>query len=332
MSLLVVRCAGGPRQRGRAVGGALAEPIGRSLDLYRSFLERRGVATEATFPDLVEEIEGMAEGAGARPWELFAANAWEELEPILAAIPVERCTAFAVTGPGGTVLGHNEQWYAGDAGNVAVVVAGPDRGPAFASPSVAACLPAVGMNAAGLAQGVMSLSARDDGEGVPRVPVSSSALRSGDPEDLVGRATVPGRSGGYAYVVAEAGGRTFTVETSAARHALLPDVAAHTNHYLASGFADDGRLSDGSVSRLERLRTLLAERNPQTPQDAMDLLRDHDGDPQSICVHPDPADGDEAVSVLFSMVCHLEERKMWVAAGNPCTAPFEEIDAGGVLG
>jgi hypothetical protein len=26
------------------------------------------------------------------------------------------------------------------------------------------------------------------------------------------------------------------------------------------------------------------------------------------------------------MVCHLEERRMWVAAGNPCTAPYVEID------
>jgi isopenicillin-N N-acyltransferase-like protein len=58
----------------------------------------------------------------------------------------------------------------------------------------------------------------------------------------------------------------------------------------------------------------------------MEILRDHQGEPQGICLHPDPADGDEAASVLFSMVCHLEKRRMWVAAGNPCTARYEEID------
>jgi isopenicillin-N N-acyltransferase-like protein len=80
------------------------------------------------------------------------------------------------------------------------------------------------------------------------------------------------------------------------------------------------------VSRLERLRELLAERRPATPEDAMDILRDHDSVPQSICLHADPADGDEASAVLFSMVCHLEERRMWVAAGNPCIEPYREIE------
>jgi hypothetical protein len=60
-------------------------------------------------------------------------------------------------------------------------------------------------------------------------------------------------------------------------------------------------------------------------------LADHDSAPQAVCVHPDPADGDEAVGVLFSMVCHLEERRMWVADGTPCSAPFEEIDLGEAL-
>jgi isopenicillin-N N-acyltransferase-like protein len=345
VSMQIVRCAGSPHERGAAVGRALADRIHRSLAFYRGFFERRGLtaedlpgrlgpyreAAERTLPSLVEEIDGMAEGAAVPPWELFAANAWEELEPMLTAAPVDRCTAFAVSGPGGTILGHNEQWYAGDAGNTAVVVAEPDEGPAFASPSVVTCLPAVGMNAAGLAQGVMSLTARGDRKGIPRVPVSSAALRATTQEEHLERATIPNRSGGYAYVAAQAGGRTFTVETSAAGHATLGGVAAHTNHYLAPSLLADGWVDEGSVSRLNQLRALLDERNPRTPEQAMGLLNDHDCEPQAICVHPRDEDGDEAVGVLFSMVCHLEERRMWVADGNPCTAPFEEIDLDGVL-
>jgi isopenicillin-N N-acyltransferase-like protein len=346
VTVALVRIEGGYRDRGRAAGRALGERIHRSLAFYRGFLERRGVAPgdlprllgpyrdagRDGFPELFEEIEGTAEGAEVPVWDLLAANAWEELEPMLARTPVasDRCTSFAITGPQGTLLAHNEQWYAGDAGNTAVVVSEPEDGPAFASPTVVACLPAVGMNAAGLAQGVMSLSARTDGPGVPRVPVSSAALRAPHREELVRRATVPGRSGGYAYVVAETG-RPFTLETSATGHAVL-DVTAHTNHYLSPDLAPDGEVSDGSVSRLDRLRTLLDDHRPATPQEAMDLLRDHHGDPQQICVHPDPSSGDEAVGVLFSMVCHVEDRRMWVADGNPCTAPFEEIDLAGALG
>jgi isopenicillin-N N-acyltransferase-like protein len=337
----VVRASGGSRERGRAVGSALAETIARSLDFYRAFMERRGVTVDAlpamlgpfraaakgAVPELVEEIEGMAEGAGADPWELFAANAWEELEPMmeLAAMP-DRCTAFAVSGPGGTVLGHNEQWYAGDAGNIAVGVQRPDGEVAFASPSVVACLPAVGMNAVGLAQGVMSLSGRDDGEGVPRVPISRRALTGVDLDDAVSRATMPGKSGGYAYVLAAAGGEVRILETTASDHAVLAGPGSHTNHYLDPGLAARGDASEGSQARLSRLDELLEERRPSRPEDAMEILRDHRGEPQSICLHPDPADGDEAAAVLFSMVCHLESRRMWVALGNPCESPYEEID------
>jgi isopenicillin-N N-acyltransferase-like protein len=339
----VVRVEGTAAERGRAAGAALAEPIHRSLAFYRGFLERRGArigdlprllgpyreAAERALPALVAEVDGLAEGAEAPPWEVFAVNAFEELEPLLApaaAAPLERCTAFAVTGAEGTLLAHNEQWYAGDSGNAAVIIQRPDDGIGFVSPTVVTCLPAVGLNSAGLAQGIMSLTARDDGVGIPRVLVSRCALRAADREDLIRRATIGGRAGGYAHLVAREGGEAFTVETSTTEHAVLEGPDGHTNHYLDPELADRGETSAGSTARLGRLRTLLAERDPRTPQDAMEVLRDHEGEPQAICLHPHPADGDEASSVLFSMVCHLEERRMWVAAGNPCTAPYEEID------
>jgi hypothetical protein len=57
----------------------------------------------------------------------------------------------------------------------------------------------------------------------------------------------------------------------------------------------------------------------------MDVLRDHASSPQAICEHGAPGD-DEASVVLFSMVCELEEGRMWVAPGNPCETPYEEVD------
>src|SRR5207302_3770744 len=134
-------------------------------------------------------------------------------------------------GEHGPILGHNEQWYAGDAGNVAVVMARPDDGVPFASPTVAACLPAVGLNGAGGGQAIMSLVADDDRVGVPRVLVSRGSLEATSAADAVDRATPPGRAGGYAHLFAFPRGDAFTVETSATRHAVLRD-PIHTNHYL----------------------------------------------------------------------------------------------------
>ena len=342
----VIPVIGGPRERGRAAGRALAPQLHRSLEFYRGFLDRRGLRTAdlpgvlapyrsaaaTVLPALLEEIEGMADGADVSFWELFAANAWEEVEPTLATTStIERCTAFAVAGPNGTVVGHNELWYAGDAGNTAVIAARPDQGPAFVSPSVVTCLPAVGMNAAGTAQAIMSLSARDDGVGVPRVLVSRHALQAEDPGDGRTRAAIPGRAGGYAHLFARSGGEVITVETSATGEAVV-EGGAHTNHYLDPELAAGADAPEpGSAARLERLRDLLADRSPSTPTDVMEVLRDHHSSP-AICLHPDSADGDEAEAVLFSMVCHLEERRMWIADGVPCTAPFQEIDLAATLG
>ena len=63
----------------------------------------------------------------------------------------------------------------------------------------------------------------------------------------------------------------------------------------------------------------------------MTILRDHNSSPASICLHPDPDEGDEADAVVFSMVCEVESGRMWVADGLPCQSDFEEIDLAGVI-
>lgn len=108
---------------------------------------------------------------------------------------------------------------------------------------------------------------------------------------------------------------------------VLDEPGPHTNHYLDPGLA---RLapppSDGSRARLERLRELLTERDPATPEDLMEIMRDHESSPQAICLHPDPEEGEEASAVMFSMVTDVAARRMWVAAGSPCESEFTEID------
>jgi hypothetical protein len=71
---------------------------------------------------------------------------------------------------------------------------------------------------------------------------------------------------------------------------------------------------------------LLAERRPRTPEDLMEILRDHGSSPQAVCMHPDPEEGDEASAVLFSMIADVEHGRMWVAPGIPCEQEYQEID------
>ncbi len=340
--LPVVRVRGGARERGRAVGEALAGRIHLSLAGTAAWLGARGrtvdelpallgpylEAARASHPGLVAEIEGMAEGARAPWWEAFAANAFEELErlvePARAAAP-SRCSAFAVHRDDRTWLGHDEQWLAADTATSAVVVAVPDDGPAFASPTVASCLPAVGINEAGVAQSIMSLTASDDGLGTPRVVVSRSGLQASDPDDAVALATPPGRAGGYAHMFAFANGEHMTVETSATGHAVVRG-DCHTNHYLDEHLAARSRAGKASRGRFAALEEEVARRRFEGPEDVREALAIHRGDPEHVCRHPVERDGDEPEAVIFAMACDPAHRRLWVRSGTPCTAPFEEVD------
>jgi Acyl-coenzyme A:6-aminopenicillanic acid acyl-transferase len=332
--LRVVEAAGSAAERGGAIGRALADKIHRSLAFYRAQLEDIDLArlvapyrlaAERALPDYLAMLDATAAAAEAPRDELFAVNAWEELEPLLEAraAAVERCTSFTAVAPGATILAHAEHWYAGDAGNVALVVEHPDGGsPALASPTVACCLPAVGMNAHRVAQGIDSLAATDDREGVPRVLVSRHALEARDRTDAVRRAGLGGRAGGYGHVFALPGGETFSLETTAERLTVVEGPGGHTNHYLDPELAEVGsEPSESSLARHARVAQLLAERAPRTPQEAMETLRDDGLAPQD---DPDTA-------VLFAMVCEVESGRMWVAPGDPRETPYEEVDLTGVV-
>src|SRR5439155_15468479 len=159
--------------------------------------------------------------------------------------------------------------------------------PTSLSRTVVCCRPAVGMNELGAAQGIQSLAAADDGVGVPRVLVSRHSMDSANRLDAVGRAGLDGRAGGYGHVFGFRGGDAFIVETTAARQTLLSGSGAHTNHYLDPSLGELGPPpSPGSVARYERLIDLIADRRPEDPEAVMDILRNHDGAPQCICLHP----------------------------------------------
>jgi isopenicillin-N N-acyltransferase like protein len=332
--LRVVHAEGDAAARGRRIGSELGDLIDRSLAFYREYFADVGIkdlaaavhpyreAAERSFPGHVATIRAMAKAADVPEAELFAVNACEELEEV--AVPAERCSTFTAVGPGVTLLAHNEQWLAGDAENVAVVVERPAEGVTIVSPTVAACLPGVGMNGHGVAQGIDSLTARDERIGVPRVVVSRHSLEAAGPDDAVSRAGIEGRAGGYAHVFAFRGGEALTIETSAGALAVLDGPGAHTNHYLDRDLVEIGdEPSKGSRSRHARLVQLLEEKPPKTPGDAMAILRDHDSSPQAICEH---AASPEESTIVFSMVCELESGRMWVAAGNPCETEYEEVE------
>jgi hypothetical protein len=336
----IVVAEGAPHARGAQVGRALADRVARSVAALHGVRERAGMtereladrlapllaATEAALPRRVAYARGLAEGAGVPFADVFAVNALEE---VFRSETVERCSSLAVATPAGTLLAHAEQWATCELGNCAVVVERPDDDdPWVVSPTVAACLPVVGMNAHGGAFGVDSLVAADDGDGVPRVFGAREVLDARDPGDLLSRARLPGRAGGYGTVAAFPGGQVAVVEQTAERAELVAGASEHTNHYLHPDLAALAAPATAtSSSRLEHLRRLCqALPDEPEPDDLMELLGSHDAAPEAVCAHGlDPADPDSTI-ILYAFVADVERRRLWVCEGPPCSGTFEEID------
>jgi Acyl-coenzyme A:6-aminopenicillanic acid acyl-transferase len=323
VSVVEVRAAGSPAEMGRTHGEMLAAQIRDAVSFYEDVMAGSGGtadpvsalppyidAARTTWPDLAGEIDGLAGSAGIDLEAAWLLNCLEEVWPF------EACTTVS----SGTFLLHSEQWYAGHEG-VAAIVAEPEDGPSFVSPTSVGFLPAVGMSAAGFAQGIASLTARDDGAGIPRVLVSRRALGAVSLEEAIVAACTSGRAGGYAHSLKSANAAV-VVETTAHQADELWGTAAHTNHYLSEKLLPVGDdASRGSLRRLSGARERLEHEPPRTLDDCVEMMSDH-GEPRSpFCLHGTGVE----TGTSFAMICDVSTGTMLVSEGPPCEGRWHEL-------
>jgi isopenicillin-N N-acyltransferase like protein len=109
---------------------------------------------------------------------------------------------------------------------------------------------------------------------------------------------------------------------------------AHANHFLDASrlgvvqILDDERLS--TLHRFERIQQLLELKTGNGGKLsvglAKEMLRDHDGKPESVCRHGNPAFPEhERYETVVSVVMDLAERKMWATAGSPCLNEYQSL-------
>jgi isopenicillin-N N-acyltransferase-like protein len=284
----------------------------------------RLAAARSHLPQCVEELEGMAEGAGVDMAALLVLNCGEELWVD------EGCTSVAVTNGAEIVLGHNEDWIAADLDkNVVLDITAPGGTRVLAVTSVP-YLPVNGMNSHGVACVQNSLSATDERMGVPNVFVCRWALEAGTLEEMRARLCLPARGLGSSGLLADAGGRLWSVETSGTADALTIGDAwlARTNHFVAPELRGWERgAGDGSKTRLARAERLTAA-GVASGVEPLGLvgavLSDHASEGVSICGHVDgsqpPADREMTVA---SMLFEVTAGRLHAAAGPPCEASYQ---------
>jgi isopenicillin-N N-acyltransferase-like protein len=355
-----VRATGSPQDRGRAYGRAARDRIAASVDGYATLFSRRLgwhwsqarrearrflPAIEALGGGYVEELVGMADGAGLDLDDLLALNCRTEIGAIasvrdgVAPGRADGCSAVAVlpgsTADGATIAAQNWDWYLHARTTLVVLEVERDDGPGYVT-VVEAGLPAkAGMNAAGLAVLTNFLITSEDGQrtGVPYHVVLRALMDRASVAEAVRLLCALDRASSANYLLADAGGAAVDVEaapgTATFSHEPTDGLLAHTNHFVDARCSIDLAASvvPSSAGRLRSLGDGLRAAAPVTVEDVQGALRDHAGHPFGVCSHPDPAvAAPEQEATIASVVMVPETHSLWVADGTPCVQPYRRLD------
>ena len=355
-----VRVEGTSYQRGRQYGRQAAARVRLSIQAYQQVfayyagwdwpaVRREALRFEAPIgefrPAYLDELRGIADGAGLDLADVLAINVRTEVmysakarqAPTSAKRPAE-CSAFAVVPAlgqkGPAIIGQNWDWLLHAAQTLVVLEVRQDDGPDFVTVVEAGLLAKTGLNAAGLGLVTNALvTDADVGEpGLPYHVLLRAVLDCATVTEALEALQGGPRSSSANYLIAHASGAALDIEAAPGDftrlYPLFPEdgVLRHTNHFLADIHPADLALwaMPSSVIRLQRLR---AARTARALDDFGPLLADHADYPHSICAHPDPADHPcEQTATIASVLMDLTAKRIWLAAGSPCQAPYEQLD------
>jgi isopenicillin-N N-acyltransferase-like protein len=341
----LIEVSGSHREMGRQIGEARRAQVQHSIVNARKLIELSYNVLELTwegariqsrkylpfaeerYPQYVDEMRGIAEGANVEFDDIVTLNTMEAVT--MDALHLTRCTSFAVneerTADGHVLAAHNEDWLPEDEEDVYVVSARPQDEPPFLSMTYGGLLPNVGFNAYGLAQLIDSVYPSDSRIGIPRLVVARAVLSSRRISGAMGRALVKHRAAGYNHLLAHESGELYSIEVSARRFDILHGTdgyIVHTNHYLSPHMKDvEGAPEELLSSRVRYFRAnrLLRQSSAHSIKNLQNIQKDHVNLPNSICNHNiegiDPLDRESTITAL---VIDLTAREMHICWGNPC--------------
>jgi isopenicillin-N N-acyltransferase-like protein len=284
---------------------------------------------------LLEEVRGLAEGAGVPFAEALAVQIRGELVQAQA----DACTTFVIaargTAAGEILIGQNSDVEPELAEFAYVLRLEPEGRPALLMWTFGGMIGYHGLNAAGVGHFANALGGGPVWKmGLPHYPVKRLMLEQRTVAEVLALLDrVPVCSSGN-YVLCDGTGRIADVELTPEGYAVLDGEGegfiAHSNHFVCSRYgcpATDAASVPDSFPRLARMCELLSGRFGRlTVADLQQFLADHEGSPTSICRHPH--DGPDHPSVaargrtIASLIAEPAAGRLHVARGNPCEAAY----------
>lgn len=339
-----IEAAGLPREMGRQIGEAAKEEIRTFCEVALSLVGKTVRISRATADgivakafhyaeqysaDMVEELRGIAEGAGVTAQEVMLLQVRNQLQPDADA----GCTSLALNaglhGNSGIVA---QNWDNDpDLQPFTVVLTRRPVGkPAVMTVTQAGLIAYIGFNEAGLGVCLNTLPAPARTVGVPHYFTVRGIYEADSLEGAVQAVRRAERAIPANIMLSTPQGGADLEVTLDNVHVLQDNASGgvtHTNHcrhpeLLAINQQFPELIQ--SYERQQRVDQLLDLPQSSPDVDAVkNLLRDHEGHPRSICRHAndDPKTG--FWETVFSVIIEPQARRMHVSRGTPCKHPYE---------
>lgn len=327
----IVRAEGSHYDVGVAVGKTMRQPIihlftrekaslGEKFVYYVDMLEPFIDMTKRYFPQYMDEVRGIADGAGVDFQTLFFTNCREVIDYLGSTSTADHCTIVATPRSNQYVVGHNEDWdaesldilYIFDTVMDAVHSFGLNYGDSVMGDSIS-------VTSNGLIQAVNDLQHQDAQIGVPKKFIARAILDCKtleEAEDIMKK--VP-RAAGFNHVLIQ-GPRLWNIESSAKEYfieKLELKKYVHTNHYVTALKRID-RGNQESEKRYAKVKERLGGIN--SIKDIKQLLSDR-ADPR-ICRE----------GTIGSVIFDMPNKVAHIAYGQPTPESYVEYSLAHVVG
>ena len=300
------RVSGTPQDIGLALGQAGREAVHRRLILHPLWAEltsdyhahrvaRMAEATQARFPAIWAEIEGLAQGLDLPVMAVFA---WNCRGDLLASVP-DGCTTVMVPGDH-PVLAHNEDGLPFFRGSCFIAEAMPQDGPGFHAFCYPGSIPGhtFAFTSAGLVQTVNNIRLTGVEADIPRMVLGRAVLGAGTLDQAVD-ILVDAPSGGFHFALSHLDDpRILSVEFGGGEYSVreITDTNLHANHALHLPRGLTGQIITRSSGDRQARGELLVQ-NKLAP---LAILRDEA--PQGLPIRRDAANDPDEENTLGTAV------------------------------
>ncbi|GAA6053569.1 hypothetical protein JCM3770_005199 [Rhodotorula araucariae] len=332
----VISCSGSPRELGLQHGQQARTQVLGSIGAYKSiFFDLASLTWEqvleqaakfeaplrAAHPDLVEEIEGVAEGAGVDFLAVLALNVRSEIS---LAEPLDGCTSVSrVSKDGSRYIAQNWDWKTAISPGIIILHIKPSDGtPEVKFTTEAGIIGKMGHNSAGVCLLLNAIKAKSlDRNLLPIHLLMRRLLQHTSVSDARRYIESQRGSAASAHLMLADKSDAFSLEISPNGYAIIePDentVLCHTNHFIDETIHKksnevEGWLPDSTV-RLAKIRETVGTADDLSHDKLRKLLSDRSNGPCSICRHQ----GGTGIDTLFTLTFNASMGSGEVKVGKP---------------